>query len=274
MQLDIQICSLSTSTHYILLNLKFLLHIVWHTLYNMGTGISNARKVLENKEAKEAAMEQLNILEKLVHEKLNNAQKNMLNGSMGDEEIHSGTVVYSYKRVYVKCTSKPSKEIDNCIDDIFSGDFKDGIKDLVMAGINTICGNTSAGEFEDQDMLILWDANSLLRVDIFYYKWNFEAKGVIDESDSVMGCLIMKRVIDLTKTDIQVLAWAITEMATRSNKNPEDVLEDAFKILEDVIDFQVELNQKELQAQLGGGGSVEIKGNEKEKKGKVEPKIS
>ena len=41
---------------------------------------------------------------------------------------------------------------------------------------------------------------------------------VINETEGATGVLLVKRVIDLTKTDPQVLTWAITDMADRINK--------------------------------------------------------
>ena len=66
-------------------------------------------------------------------------------------------------------------------------------------------------------MFIVWSDNALLRCDTYYYRWNFVSKSVINEIEGVTGCLLMKRVIDITKTDPQVLTWAITRMADRVN---------------------------------------------------------
>ncbi|CAB4033721.1 Hypothetical predicted protein, partial [Paramuricea clavata] len=102
------------------------------------------------------------------------------------------------------------------------------------------------GEYESTDMFIVWSDNAILRCDTYYYRWNFVSKSVINEVEGVTGCLLMKRVIDITKTDPQVLTWAITRMADRFNNaaeekpgDSEDVINEALKVLKNVVTFHL-----------------------------------
>ena len=75
----------------------------------------------------------------------------------------------------------------------------------MKVGAGIVLGNTSMGEHETSDMLIVWTNNSLLRVDVYYYRWNFSTHNIINNTQVVLGVLAVKRVIDLTETDPQVL---------------------------------------------------------------------
>ena len=63
--------------------------------------------------------------------------------------------------------------------------------------------------------------------------------------------------IDLTKTDPQVLTWAITNMADRLNNaepkpkkpvDPQELIENAMKVLENVLEFEAK-----VKAMAAGG---------------------
>ena len=77
------------------------------------------------------------------------------------------------------------------------------------------------------------------------------SKSVISEVEGVAGCLLMKRVIDITKVDPQVLTWAITSMAHRLNhaaseeKPAEDAINEALKVLENVVTVQKRIKHAE-----------------------------
>ncbi len=78
---------------------------------------------------------------------------------------------------------------------------------------------------------------------------------MINETEGVTGVLLVKRVIDLTKTDPQVLTWAITNMADRINNgkekppnkplDPQEVIAEALKVLERVVEFQTKVKAME-----------------------------
>ena len=56
--------------------------------------------------------------------------------------------------------------------------------------------------------------HSFVATCIAIYRWNFLSKGVIDQVDGAVGILMVHRVIDITKTDPQVLTWAISCQAS------------------------------------------------------------
>lgn len=152
--------------------------------------------------------------------------------------------------VYIQIKGKVSNELSKGISDVFSGDLIGEIESIVKLGADVVLENDIIGEHETKDMFIVWNENALLRCDAYYYRWNFVSKSVINDTEGVTGVLLIKRVIDLTKTDPQVMTWAITNMADRLNRSddpgakhvhPNTVIDDALKVLKRVIEFQAKV---------------------------------
>ena len=184
----------------------------------MGQSIAKVRKEMTNAEQKQEFAERLQVLEKMVEYKLHFKLGAILEGELNAQEIDGGTIVSLHKMVFIKTGDTESEDIKNVIHRLFSGDFVGGLESIVRMGAESVLDNESAGEYESSDMFIVWSDNALLRCDAYYYRWNFVSKSVIKEIQAVTGCLLMKRVIDITKTDPQVLTWAVTTTVDRLNK--------------------------------------------------------
>ena len=220
----------------------------------MGNPVSKIRnEIKEDKLEKKHEMEQrLHILEKMVDSRLQNQMIQIIAGERGDEEIHAGTVVELHRQVNIKETEKDSQELSGAIDDFFGADLQGGFEHIIKTTFDTVLGNESMGEYESTDMFIVWSSNSLLRCDAYYYRWNFVSKGVIDQAEGVVGILLVKRVIDITKTDPQVLTWAVSSQAHRQNKTPSDtskMIDSAMTVLDKVVRFQANLKKIEKDPQ-------------------------
>ena len=194
--------------------------------------------------------ERLQILEKMVNGRLQKQHSHILTGERGDQEIHSGTIVEACKQVNIVLSSKPSDDLVEAIDEFFSGNFMSGLGKLVHVAVKGVLGNASMGEYETSQMFIVWEYNALLRYDAYCYRWNFAAEGVIEDTEGVVGVLLCKRVIDITKTDPQVLTWAISRQASSLGKKDEaQMIEEAMGVLERVMKFQVKV--RNLQEESG-----------------------
>lgn len=221
----------------------------------MGNPISLLRKELTKAdEEKRKDMEQrLQILEKMVTGRLENEMHHILAGERGDQEIHTGTVVEMHRQINITQKEGGSQDIKDAIGDFFSGDFIGGLENLVQLAANSVLGNASMGEYENNSMFIVWTSNALLRCDAYYYRWNFVSEGVIGGAEGCVGVLLVKRVIDATSTNPQVLTWAITSQAGRQGEHDDEEvaehIDSAMTVIERVIQFQMKV--KKL---TGGGG--------------------
>ena len=138
---------------------------------------------------------------------LDSVKNEMLNGDRGDQEIDTGTVVEFSKQINITLTTHASDELEEAIKS-FCGSIMKGFKKLVTAAVDAVFGNASIGEHEGNNMFIVWSDNALLRMNAYYYRWNFSSKNIIQDEEGASGVIVMERVINLTQTDPQVLTWA------------------------------------------------------------------
>ena len=225
----------------------------------MGSEISALRNALDTSDAEREKMEErLNILEKMVNYHLENAKISMLNGERSDQQIHTGTVVEFSKQVNISVSKEASTELQDAIKDFFGGTktLKDGFEKLVIGAVGAILGNTSMGEHEGSSMFIQWSDNALLRLDAYYYRWNFSSDEVIKDVEGASGVIVMTRVINLVKTDPQVLTWAISRQAELLDP-PGDapkMIDDAVAVIKKVSALQQAVNSIENEEQSKGMG--------------------
>ena len=177
------------------------------------------------------AKEKLAMLEKMAHAQLASQVNTILHGSTDDEEIHKGKVVAKHQQIYCDASSKPD-QVESAIKDFFDGDLLDGAKELILAGVDELLGNNSIGENATEDMLILWESNALLRVDVYYWKWNFSQKGVVDVAQNILAMYCVKRVINPSEVDPNILVWAITRMCVKKGMENDEALDYIKKIME------------------------------------------
>ena len=223
----------------------------------MGNPISKLRKKLELEDAEKAKMqERLNILEKMINFHLDNAKTDMLAGHRDDQEIHTGTVVEFSKQVSVTMTNEVSPKLEDAVHDFFGGNLLRGFGKLVSVSVEAVLENASMGEHEGSNMFIQWQDNALLRLDAYYYRWNFSSIDIIKNVEGASGVICMKRVINLVNTDPQVLTWAISRQASLLG-NPDgasEMIEDAVSIIKKVGDLQLAVHKIEAEEESQGIG--------------------
>ena len=72
---------------------------------------------------------------------------------------------------------------------------------------------------------------------------------MIGNYEVAVGILLIKQVIDLTKTDPQVLTWAISNQASRANLSPsetKEMIDSAMTTIEEVVKLQAKVRQWEV----------------------------
>jgi len=211
----------------------------------MGNPIStireSIRKATHPSEAERMEKEErLNVLETMVKSRLENAKRLMLNGERGDQEIHTGTVVELTHQVSVALSSSPHDDLEEAISNFFGNRISKGFEKIVKVGVNSVLGNSCMGQHEGYNMFITWNDNALLRLDAYYYRWNFCSEGVITGIEGASGVILLTRVIDIAKTDPQVLTWAISRQARLEGvpKQAITLIDEALAILKKVSAMQ------------------------------------
>ena len=219
----------------------------------MGNPISSLRKVVDQSEDERQTMhERLNILEKMVNYVLDNAKIDKLYGDRGNQEIQTGTVVEYSKQVNITLCNKPNDDLDTAIKSFFGKSIEEGFEKVVTAAVDAVLGNSSMGEHEGSNMFIQWSDNALLRLDAYYYRWNFSSDEIIKNIEGVSGVLVMKRVINLAETDPQVLTWAISRQASLlGSKNASDMIDSAAAVIRKVNALQLAMHSTENEDNEG-----------------------
>ena len=222
----------------------------------MGNPISKIRTQVKaaDEEAKHEMEQRLQLLEKMVNGRLQNVTTDILTGSRNDQRIDTGTIVEIHKQINITQSSTESQKIGEAIHDFFSGNWMGGLEKIIELGAAAVLGNNSMGEYETTDMFIVWTNNALVRCDAYYYRWNFVSQGVIDGAEGVVGVLLVKRVVDLTKTDPQVLTWAISKQAIKqglAEDKIESIIDSAMKVIRKVVSLQTGVRALEAGGSAG-----------------------
>jgi len=183
--------------------------------------------------------EYLQLMEKMINAHLRIQQSRILAGLENYSKLKTHDL-QEYKQVNILLSSKPSQDLKEAINDFFSSHIVKGLGKICPAAILTVLGNNSVGKYEASGMFIVWKDNKLLRYDTYCYRWNFAAKGVLKDVEGVVGVLLLKRVIDLTRTNPHLLIWVISHQASLLGKTSElkEMIEEAMDILEKVVDSQ------------------------------------
>ena len=165
----------------------------------------------ENETVKAELEERLSFLHKSALNHLEVKKNEIMSGSDNDLKIHGGTDVEEHMKIRLNVSTDES-EIVEAIGDIFSGEILEGLKKVVIAGVESILGNGAVGEVEEQDYEIVWYNNALVRIDFYLWRYNFSSNGVIKDVESVMAYYCAKRVVDWDKVDPQVVTYCISNL--------------------------------------------------------------
>ena len=181
----------------------------------MGAAISTVRSQITDDANDVVARERLNVLVKLAKEHLKVVEQDILNGRHGDQQIHAGTVI-ELERYYAVNTEEKSElgeEAGQLIESFVSGEIVEGVKSVLTRGANILFGSKLAGESEYSQMLVFWEHNTLIRLDVYHWKYQFSSSEIMQCVESVYAALAMKRVVDIGKVRSPVLVYSISRAA-------------------------------------------------------------
>jgi len=172
-------------------------------------------------QSNEAAIkEQLEFLINAATGKLD-AQKEKLEkiflNPLSEEKIRviPDTMIRWYDEYRCNVKTGASAAIDQVVDSFFTGEqgLKDGFKGLVKAGLSTVLGNESAGEYQQNIYVVGMEHNAIIRVDVSSWRYNYTSDGIIGHVKDVFCCTFCKSVVDHKKVRLDTLVYLISEQA-------------------------------------------------------------
>ncbi|KZW04471.1 hypothetical protein EXIGLDRAFT_599779 [Exidia glandulosa HHB12029] len=97
---------------------------------------------------------------------------------------------------------------------MFSGNnilMGDRAQKLVHSSLDAILGNANAGEQEEKKFFVFVQHNAIIRIDIKIWKYNFESKGVMANSENVFCYVFCTSVVDHDKLTVDEMTFLLSE---------------------------------------------------------------
>lgn len=200
----------------------------------MGTSISAQLKEQQEKND-EKAVQELQMLQELMVNKVAAATAKMREEALRDTNLPIVAFVDTVEKYSVSVSNVPDEEITKSLKDMFGGNFLGGLIGVIGVALNQFLGNTQVGASEQNDYHIIFSNNSLMRVDVMFYKYEFSSKGIQDKRQNGFCYSTQAAVLDLKKVNPQVLLYGLTRAIGQEN------IPDAVKELHTLAGFGEEL---------------------------------
>ena len=202
----------------------------------MGTSIS--KKLEEQQKNKdEKAVEELQMLQEMMVNKVTAARAEMREKALKDANVPIVAFVDTSEKYSVDVSNAPDDAITTSIKEMFGGNIIQGLVSLIGVALNQFLGNTQAGASEQNDYHIVFSNNTLMRIDVMFYKYEFSSKGVEDERRNGFCYCTQAAVVDLNKVSPEVLLYELTRTIGQEN------IPDAVKELHLMAEFGEQLYQ-------------------------------
>ena len=202
----------------------------------MGTSIS--KKLEEQQKNKdEKAVEELQMLQEMMVNKVAAARAEMREKALKDANVPIVAFVDTSEKYSVDVSNAPDDAITTSIKEMFGGNIIQGLVSLIGVALNQFLGNTQAGASEQNDYHIVFSNNTLMRIDVMFYKYEFSSKGVEDERRNGFCYCTQAAVVDLNKVSPEVLLYELTRTIGQEN------IPDAVKELHLMAEFGEQLYQ-------------------------------
>ncbi|KAJ5388167.1 hypothetical protein N7509_010708 [Penicillium cosmopolitanum] len=199
----------------------------------MGQAISAMRESVKeaDKIAEEKAKQELDILQKLVDSKLNEFQfeinERFLNPDATSKTQVPGIRALRWeRRSLTKISDNPADSISETVDQFFSAGgektsnaVKEGFKGVVKTALNVFLGNVEVGEFSEEKFFVYMVHNTIIRVDVKLWRWNFSGEGFSSKYKSVLGYIMCISAVDPSKLHTAEFIYLISEYAGDDEEN-------------------------------------------------------
>lgn len=223
----------------------------------MGNPISRELKAQQAKND-EQTIETLTMMSKMLQNKVAATSAELESKALGDSKLPVVAIVSKTEKYMTNVSSKASDgEVDSAVKEVLSGKFLSGLTTIINGSLNTILGNTTAGEMEKQEYHVVFANNSLVRVDYLIYKYEFTSKGITKIAKNAFCYYVQVGVLDLMKVNPQVLLYEISRAIKEDQiKDVEERLKELGQFAKDLYTVVPELETSQATGSLPGGGKA------------------
>ena len=242
----------------------------------VGTAISESDKKKEVN-----VVEQLRSYQRMISAKLEAEREKISKEAFNDTKLPILSLVSTTQDYRLKVTAETKDlkvRVGEILDSVIGGGYIKGLKGILSLALDQLLGNVSVGESEKKESHVAFANNSLLRIDCYMYKYQFQSDGLISSTKNIFGYYIQVGVLDLIKVNPQIVLHELT-----SSVGDAKQLEEATKKLTTMASFTKKLyrvvtalqshgdkrpsdeqeEEEDEDEEEGGGGE----GGEKRKKG-------
>lgn len=193
----------------------------------VGTAISESDKKKEVN-----VVEQLRSYQRMISAKLEAEREKISKEAFNDTKLPILSLVSTTQDYRLAVTAAPKDRVGEILDSVIGGGYIKGLKGILSLALDQLLGNVSVGESEKKESHVAFANNSLLRIDCYMYKYQFQSDGLISSSKNIFGYYIQVGVLDLIKVNPQIVLYELT-----SSVGDAKQLEEATKKLTTMASF-------------------------------------
>ncbi|KAI1408585.1 hypothetical protein F5Y13DRAFT_194252 [Hypoxylon sp. FL1857] len=190
----------------------------------MGASISAVYEDVSAAEEQERqkARQDLEVLQKAVQYKLDQFENKLHERFLNPDSVAKTQVpglralrMSRYSNVGIR--GAPEENVAGAIDSYLGtgktrlnneASLKDGFKKIVSEALKEILSTTEAGEHEKDAFFVYVQHNSVIRLGVMLWRWNFIGKGFSDKYENVLGCDSEEEVLKYIETMSRIYSCA------------------------------------------------------------------
>ena len=168
----------------------------------------------------------------MISAKLEAEREKISKKAFNDTKLPILSLVSTTQDYRLAVTAAPKDRVGEILDSVIGGGYIKGLKGILSLALDQLLGNVSVGESEKKESHVAFANNSLLRIDCYMYKYQFQSDGLISSSKNIFGYYIQVGVLDLIKVNPQIVLYELT-----SSVGDAKQLEEAAKKLTTMASF-------------------------------------
>lgn len=171
-------------------------------------------------------------------------EKMYLGNGTDKTQVTGNRSIRFYSAQHVDLHTGCDAAIDEAVKSFFEGStgIKNGFMKLISCALDTLIGNSSIGEHQEDMFFIYPENNAIVRIDVKTYKYSFSKGGFISNCENVFCYTMAKSIVDHTTLTKDELLYFVTQMCTGKNNNNEYTADEDKQVsLNEVMDFVKQL---------------------------------